>query len=143
MTHTIIYSSQWDTKSFLLQTVMSYLKAINIPPPLRSTWSFRKIVYVVFWAHPWSENLSNECITQNKENKKAKRPLNNSQTPVRGNETRQYIAGFYTDANPHFEQIYCRTLVNLRPRMAKTVISVLTTLDRWHSCFTMGLPAGR
>ena len=29
MTHTIIYSSQSDTKSFLLQTVMSYLKTIT------------------------------------------------------------------------------------------------------------------
>ena len=39
-------------------------------------------------------------MTQNKENKRAKRPLNNKKTPPRGNETKKNITGSYTEVNP-------------------------------------------
>ena len=40
------------------------------------------------------KNLSNSRMTQNKENKRATRPLNNNQTPARANQTKKkYITG--------------------------------------------------
>ena len=40
-------------------------------------------------AHPRCKNLSNSRMTKNKENKGAKRPLNNNQTPARAKKTKK------------------------------------------------------
>lgn len=42
-----------------------------------------------------------------KKNKRAKRPLNNNQTPALANETEKIYHRFYTGVDPHFEQHYC------------------------------------
>jgi len=45
-------------------------------------------------AHPWCKKLSNAWMMANTENRRAKRPLNKSQIPIRANQTNKKYLGF-------------------------------------------------
>ena len=51
-------------------------------------------------AHPQCKNLSNSRMTKNKENKRAKRPLNNNQTPARAKKTKKKCHRFLHRGKP-------------------------------------------
>ena len=52
-------------------------------------------------AHSRCKNLSNSRIKTNKENKRAKRPLNNNQTQAQANQTKEKYHRFLHRGKPH------------------------------------------